>query len=72
MFNRALHVQPLTYNPKLPLLEGIDFGRHHPCIVWAQYTPYGQIHYLGGLMGQDLFLEDFLPVAKQYRAQWFP
>jgi hypothetical protein len=72
MFNRALHVQPLTYNPKLPLLEGIDFGRHHPCIVWAQYTPYGQVHYLGGLMGQDLFLEDFLPVAKQYRAQWFP
>jgi len=72
MFSRPLHVRPLSYNPKLPLLEGIDFGRHHPCIVFAQYTPYGQVLFLGGVMGQDLFLEDFLPVAKQYRAKWFP
>jgi hypothetical protein len=72
VFSRALHVRRLTYNPKLPLCMAIDFGKHHPAIVWAQFTTHGGMHLLGGLMGQDLFLEDFLPIAKQKRAEWFP
>lgn len=71
-FIRSLHERPLAFNPDLPLLEAIDFGKHHPCVVWAQYTPYSQLHLLGGVMGQNLYLEDFAPVIKQYRAQWFP
>lgn len=71
-FNRAIHVRPLTINHALPLEEGIDFGKHHPCIVWRQRTPYGGVQYLGGLMGQSIYLEDFLPLAKMYREQWFP
>jgi hypothetical protein len=72
LFTRALHVRPCVYNPALPLYEGIDFGRHHPCLVWAQYPPLGGVVYLGGILGQDLFLEDFLPLVQQTRAQWFP
>jgi len=72
MFNRAIHVRMLSVNPMLPLLEAIDFGKHHPCIVWGQFTPYGELRVLGGVMGQNLYLEDFAPIAKQYRARWFP
>jgi hypothetical protein len=66
------HERPLTYNKHLPLYESIDFGKHHPCVVWAQYTPYAELHVLGGLMGQNLFLEDFGPIVQQHRARLFP
>ena len=72
LFQRALHIRPLDYNPRAPLLEAIDFGKHHPCVLWAQQPFQGGLHLLGGLLGQDLFLDDFLPMAQQYRAQWFP
>lgn len=71
-FQRPRHEAALTPNPHLPIYESIDFGKHHPCIVWAQYTPYAELHVLGGIMGQNLFLEDFAPIAQQYRATWFP
>lgn len=71
-FQRALHVRACPYNPHLPLYEAIDFGKHHPAIVWAQFPATGGIEFLGGLVGQDLFLEDFAPLALQYRQQWFP
>ena len=72
MFTRALHVRPLEMDPHLPLYEAIDFGKHHPCCVWAQFSPWGQLRVLGGLMGQNMYLEDFAPLLLQYRAQWFP
>jgi hypothetical protein len=72
MFTRAIHVRPLSYNPQLPLLTAIDFGKHHPCMVFAQYTPWNQLNLLGGVMGQNLYLEDFAPLAQRYRSEWFP
>jgi hypothetical protein len=72
MFVRSLHVRPLTYNPNLPLLTAIDFGKHHPAALYFQFTPWNQLLFLGGLMGQDLYLEDFAPLIKRYRAEWFP
>jgi len=72
-FQRTLHVDPhLAHNPETPLLEGWDFGHGHPCVVWAQFLPWGALHVLGGVMGASMFIEDFCPVALQYRAQWFP
>ena len=71
-FKRALHVRLLGVNPQLPLCESLDFGKHHPCVVWGQYTPWGQMLLLGGLMGQNLYLEDFAPLILQYRQRWFP
>jgi hypothetical protein len=71
-FIRVAHERPCHYNPLVPLDEAIDFGKHHPCVVWRQETPLGQTLYLGGLFGQDLYLEDFLPLVRQYRDRWFP
>lgn len=71
-FLRSLHERPLAMNAHLPLYEAIDFGKHHPCVVWAQFTPYGGLYVLGGLLGQDLFLKDFVPAVLQQRATWFP
>ena len=70
-FVRALHMRPLIFDPNLTLEVAIDFGKHHPCALFRQRTPYGGRHYLAGLMGQSVFLEDFLPIVKLYMAQWF-
>jgi hypothetical protein len=72
MFNRALHERPLAWNPALPLYEAYDFGKHHPCWLAAQFPIGGGIVLLGGVLGMDLFLEDFLPLVQGYRAAWFP
>ena len=70
-FRRQLHEGTFDVNPHLPLYEAIDFGKHHPCVVWAQYTPYAELRVLGGIMGQNLFLEDFAPIVQHYRKTWF-
>lgn len=70
-FMRANHVRPLVFNPQMPLEVGFDFGKHHPCVLVRQRTPYGGVHYLGGLMGQSIFLEDFLPIVKTHLSLWF-
>ncbi len=72
MFSRAIHIRPLTYNPQLPICAAIDFGKHHPCVVFAQFTPWAQFLLLGGVMGQNLYLEDFAPLIAKTRAEWFP
>lgn len=71
-FQRPRHERALTADPDLPLYELIDYGKHHPCVIWAQYTPWGDLHVLGGVMGHHLYLEDFAPIIQQYRARWFP
>lgn len=71
-FDRDRQVQPLLLNPSVPLLVSIDFGHHHPCALFHQFLPWGALHWLGGVMGEDLFIEDFAPIIGQYRAQWFP
>ena len=71
-FNRRLHERPIAFNPKLPLEEAIDFGKHHPCWVARQVDPFGAVLFLGGMQGEDLFLDDFMRVVTRYREEWFP
>lgn len=71
-FERQRHEVMYPYDPQLTLDESIDFGKHHPCVVWRQTSPLGQVRYVGGILGQDLYLEDFLPLVKQWRGRWFP
>lgn len=71
-FVRQLHERPIEYDPSLPLELGLDFGKHHPCLIWRQVSPLGQVRFLGGLLGQNLYLDDFLDLVRQYEAQWFP
>src|SRR4029077_1674450 len=46
--------------------------KHHPCVVFRQVSPLGQKRYLGGILGQNLYLDDFLDIVGAHRAQWFP
>lgn len=71
-FDRARHVRPLALQPLVPLCEAIDYGKHHPCLIWGQFTPYGQLHVLGGILGENIYLEDFIPIVRHYRQLWFP
>jgi PBSX family phage terminase large subunit len=72
-FNRQQHVrEDLRINPHLPLIEAWDFGHSHPCVIWLQFLPIGAVQILGAVMGHNLYLEDFAPIALNYRAQWCP
>ena len=56
----------------LPLEEAFDFGKHHPCWVARQVDPFGALCFVGGVQGEDLFLDDFMRVVMRYREEWFP
>ncbi len=72
-FNRGLHERDeVPLNPDVALLEAWDFGHHHPCVVYGQFVPQGGFHVLGGVIGESMFLEDFVPMVLQIRRQWFP
>lgn len=72
VFRQALHVRPIAYDPSLPLLEGFDLGKLNPCWLVGQRPYSGGLHWLGGILGQDMFLEDFIPIVREKRAEWFP
>lgn len=71
-FVRQLHEGPAEYNPQLPLDLALDFGKHHPCLVARQTSPLGQRRYIGGILGQQLYLDDFLRIVIGKLAEWFP
>lgn len=71
-FDRARHIRSLAINPQLPLYESYDYGYHHPCVLWYQWAPWGWLRVLGGVMGSDIHLDEFLPVVERYRTLWFP
>ncbi len=71
-FVRGIHEGECTYDPKLPLEMALDFGKHHPCVIFRQVSRLGQVRYLGGILGQQLYLDDFLDLVLKYRALWFP
>ncbi len=71
-FTRRHHIRPLRYNPNAILFEAFDVGKQNPCWVIAQQHYSGGLLFLGGMIGKNLFLEDFLPLVQQQRAKWFP
>lgn len=71
-FVRALHEGGADYDPALELQLSLDYGKHHPCAIWRQVSPFGQVRYLGGILGQDLYLDTFLDLIQQYQSEWFP
>ncbi len=71
-FMRAVHEAPAEFDPALPLEMALDFGKHHPCVVFRQVSSLGQVRYLGGILGQQLYLDDFCDIVLRHRAMWFP
>lgn len=70
LFKRELHRRPIPLRDG-QLIEGFTTGKNNPCWVVAQRTHAGSLQFLGGIMGVDLFLTDFLPIVLQYRVEWF-
>jgi hypothetical protein len=56
-----------------PLLEGWDFGRQKPAVVWAQYIAHkASFRILGAVKGSELYLESFAPRVLAIRRRLFP
>jgi hypothetical protein len=72
VFSRPVHVAEVRFDERAPLLIALDFGKHHPCVLFGQQGYHGGLKLLGGLLGQDMFLDDFMPLVKHYMAEWFP
>lgn len=72
LYQPMLHSRPIEWNPDQVLYEAFDFGKTNPCWVVAQKPMTGGLYCLGGILGLELFLDDFLPIVKQHRAEWFP
>lgn len=71
MFRQAVHENnALRMNPHSPLLEAWDYGHSHPCVVWAQLL-HGRCSILGGVLGEDMGVDTFVPMALEARNQWF-
>ena len=70
-FIRAVHEAPAEFDPALPLDMALDFGKHHPCAVFRQTSALGQVRFLGGILGQQLYLDDFIDLVLKYRSDWF-
>lgn len=72
LYQRSIHVRPLTIRADGYLIEAFYCGTHNPVWVVGQRTSYGGLLLLGGIIGRKLSLDDFLPLVKQYRREWFP
>jgi len=70
-FKRLLHVRALVIDPNIPLLEGFDFGKFNNVWCVAQRQHSGGLALLAGIIGENLFLEEFLPTVQEYREDWF-
>ena len=71
-FLRSAHEVSLSFDPRLTLEVALDFGKHHPCAVFRQVSAIGQVRFLGGILGQNLYLDDFLDIVLSHQQQWFP
>ncbi len=69
-FIRSHHVRPLTIKPGAKLMEAFDVWKHHLCWVIAERPYDGGLHCHGGILGESLFVPDFLRIVKQHRAIW--
>lgn len=73
-FSRLAHVTSgAQFVAHYPLLEGWDFGRQKPAVVWAQYIAHrAELRILGAVKGQEVFLEAFAPRVLAIRRRLFP
>lgn len=72
LYKRELHQRAVTANLTAPFYEAFEMGKHNPTYVCGQPMYAGGLTLLGGIRGQEMVLEDFLPIVKQFRARWIP
>src|SRR5207253_1773812 len=71
-FNRAVHVRPVLFDEKLPLLRGWDFGQGHPACVWAQLGPMNQVRILRSLLETNKKIWTFADQVISETNMYFP
>jgi hypothetical protein len=71
LYKREIHQRPVTLRSRAPILEAFEFGKHNPAWVYGQQTYGGGLMLLGGIRGQEMAMEDFLPIVKEHRERWF-
>lgn len=73
-FKRTTHVtSAATFTKFYPLLEGWDFGRQKPAVVWAQYIAHrAELRIVGAVKGNEIYLESFAPRVLAIRRRLFP
>jgi hypothetical protein len=71
LYDRTLHARSIPTRDA-PLLEAFETGKHNPVWIVAQRQHHGGMLCLGGIIGRRMVLEDFLPIVKEKRAEWFP
>ncbi len=72
LYDRDIHQRPIVMREHAELIECFHFGTHNPTWVIGQRTLHGGLMLLGGIIGRRLVLEDFLPIVRRYRSEWFP
>lgn len=72
LYKRDIHQRAVTLRPNAPIVESFEFGKHNPAWVFGQQMYAGGLTLIGGIRAQEMSLEDFLPVVKEYRKRWFP
>lgn len=70
VYNRDAHERPVQVHSG-QLIEAFFTGKSHPTWVIAQRTRGGSLQFIGGMIGVDLFLADFLPIVKETCVDWF-
>jgi hypothetical protein len=71
-FVRRLHETAAEYDPQLPLEMALDFGKHHPCVVFRQPRSSAKSGFSEASSGSSCTWDDFIDIVLKYRATWFP
>ena len=72
IYRKDLHHRPVVYRQTEVVYEGYEFGKHNPCWVCAQPLYAGGLAIIGGIIGEGMMLQDFLPIVQRYRHEWLP
>ena len=78
MFDKNLHVFPVEFDEKYPLIIGMDFGYRHPAAVWVQVVgepedeALRKVIVLDEYFGKDLLLDDFIGIVKERTSAYYP
>lgn len=72
LYKKENHHRRAIFRDDAPILEAFEFGKHNPVWLFGQQMYAGGLTLLGGIRGQEMVLEDFLNVVKEYREKWYP
>jgi len=70
IYRKTLHQKPVRLRA-VPIYEAFEVGKHNPVWLCAQPRYGGGLTLLGGVFGEGMMLDDFIPIVQQRRADWF-